>query len=135
MKLSDAFGVDKELEVNGVWVPLKSMRFLIARLGNPKFKALYRKALEAKQAFSRFAGADEAHDQEIFLECMSKAVLLDWDGVDGEDGKPLPYSPEVGLRAMKDDQLFADFVSEASQKLDLYKAQHRETTEKNSCKP
>ena len=114
MKLSDAFGVDKELEVNGVWVPLKSMRFLIARLGNPKFKALYWKALEAKQAFSRFAGADEAHDQEPFLECMSKAVLLDWDGVDGEDGKPLPYSPEVGLLAMKDDQLFADFVSEAS---------------------
>lgn len=133
MKLSEAFGVDKDLEVNGVWVPLKSMRFLIARLGNPKFKALYRKALESKQAFSRFAGTDD--DQDLFLECMSKAVLLDWEGVDGEDGKPLPYSPEVGLRAMQDDQLFADFVSEASQKLDLYKGQHRETTEKNSRKP
>lgn len=135
MKLSDAFGVDKDREVNGVWVPLKSMRFLIARLGNPKFKAIYRKALEAKQAFSRYAVVDDATDHEMFLEAASKAILLDWEGVDGEDGKPLKYSPEVGLKAMQDDQLFADFVSEASQKLDLYKAQHQETTEKNSRKP
>lgn len=130
MKISDAFGVDKDKEINGVWIPWKGMRFLVARMGNPKFKALYRKGLEAKQAFARF-GAEDANDQELFLECMAKAILLDWDGVDGDNGKSLSYTAEEGLKALKAEQLFADFISEASQKLDLYKTEQRAAIEKN----
>lgn len=129
MKLSEAFGVNKDLEINGVWFVFKGMEFLIARTGNPKFKKLYRDRLSAQQSLVKF-GADE-NTQDLYLECVSETVLLDWKGVDGEDGKPLAYSPAEGLKAMKDEALFAEFVIEASNRLDVYKAQEQSATEKN----
>ena len=57
--------------------------------------------------------------------------MLNWKGVDDEDGKPLPYSPAEGLKAMKSEPLFAEFVIEASQRLDVYKTQTQDATEKN----
>jgi hypothetical protein len=133
MKLSEAFGVNKDLEINGVWFVFKGMEFLIARLGNPKFKALYRKGLEANQVQVQFGG-EEDHS-ELYMDCVSKAVLLDWKGVDGEDGKPMPYSPAEGLKAMKAEQLFYEFVIASSNRLDIYKTQTLDRTEKNSRKP
>lgn len=133
MKLSEAFGVNKDLEINGVWFVFKGMEFLIARINNPKFKALYRKGLEASQVQAQFGGDDDHSD--LYLDCVSKAVLLNWKGVDGEDGQPIPYSPVEGVKAMKSEQLFYDFVIASSNRLDIFKTQTQDRTEKNSSKP
>ena len=45
---------------------------------------------------------EEMH--EIYLQATAKCVLLDWKNVDNDDGEPLKYTPEEGLKVLHDDE-------------------------------
>jgi hypothetical protein len=67
----------------------------------------------------------------IMVEVYASTVVLGWEGVTGEDGKPLPFSKENCMKLFKDlPDLFRD-VQEQAQNVSLFRANLSEADAKN----
>ena len=86
------YAVDENLAENGRRVPLGKDSFItVAKFGNRKFNEMFRK-LTAPYG-NRVNRIEPKEQEEIYLECMAKTIVLDWGGIfDGED--EIAYSPE-----------------------------------------
>ena len=86
------YAVSEDLAENGRRVPLgKDSYITVAKFGNKKFSEMFRK-LTAPYG-NRVNRIDPKEQEEIYLECMAKTIVLDWGGIfDGED--EVTYSPE-----------------------------------------
>lgn len=58
------------------------------------------------------AGERTEHEGQCML--LANFILLDWEGAEDEDGKPLAYSPEEGTAMLKGDIDFFLFVLKKS---------------------
>jgi hypothetical protein len=68
--------------------------------------AAYRRAMERETRALR-AAADsgtlgEAESVSILASVYSRTIVLKWEDVTGEDGQPLPFSPENCEKILKD---------------------------------
>lgn len=80
----------------GVWKSDKwglGFRLLIASGRNRAFVSVMREA-------ARVRDRDEAAYQRTYSEALARHILKGWEGFDGEDGKPLPYSYAQSLEFM-----------------------------------
>jgi hypothetical protein len=103
MKLK-ALKSDLAAEADGKWFEYEGgIRLKVARLGNPKHAAFLRKR--------RKDAKTDADFETLSAEAIARHVLLDWTGVDGEDGKPLAYSAEVGVQTLTDPTM-KDFMAD-----------------------
>jgi hypothetical protein len=59
---------------------------------------------------------DYEQRQQITARTLADTVLLGWEGLEGDDGQPLPYSPETAKDLLLDPQMlaFRDAVSWAA---------------------
>ena len=110
---------DLEKEENGIWenyeIPGCEVKIecLIARIGNRKYNQYvqeqmqeYLEAHPALAAPGQRIPADAIADMQ--KKAVAKHVLLDWNNVDDDDGKPLPYTWEVGLATLENGE-YHDF--------------------------
>lgn len=105
-KLS-AIRADLDKERNGVWVPYQmGIELKIARLGNPQYQEALRTATEARKVLLAVKDLSEEQRQDVQREVVAKTILLDWRGVEDEDGKPLAYSPQTAMSWFKDPELW-----------------------------
>ena len=133
MKLSKLKTNPKKVN-SGVWCEWEGgTSFLLARTGNDAynaevaaFHASNRERKERKEPLVEFS--------VFWPRLLARTVLLDWSGVDGEDGKPLKYTPAEGEKALADKDLkdLLDFVELESSARRNYKEAADDAAEKNS---
>lgn len=127
--------VDPRASTGGRWFTFEeNFRLLIARGNNPlaeKYRRqLLREAVEGRAKPILQPGEAE----EINKKVMAKHVLLGWEGLDDDDGKPLSFSPEKALEFFRDER-FVDlynFVLVVSHDRDNFRAQRIEDAAGNS---
>ena len=123
MATLSSLAIDPEIARFGVWFDYAmGVRFRIARANNDAAT----RAITVMVAEEKKAGRviDAARLQEIATECTAAHILRDWSGIDGDDGRPVPYSIAAALDVLRDPQ-YADvrtFVDEASRDLQTFRA-------------
>lgn len=128
------FGIDQEKATGGVWFPVADGHVLIARMNNPNFKKILRKKTELFQVRMAKSNLTDEENETILNEVMAEAIVLDWKNfTDG--GKKVPYSSGAALKLLTKYEEFRSFVAENSQRMDVFKTQSDQSTEKNLLKP
>lgn len=127
------FKTDKKLETDGIILDYGDFKIKIARAGgnNTKYAEVlkrvskpYRKAIE-KEVLSEEIG------RKILIEVFAEVVVIGWDGVLDEKGKPLTFSPANAKKLLNDlPDLFADIQEQAS-KASNFRQEELEEAAKN----
>jgi hypothetical protein len=110
MGFLNKYKTDKTAEVAGVWVEIDAgVEWKVARLNNEKART-ERRNLE--KPYRNFQTIPDHVNEEILRKVVARAVLLDWKGVTGDDGKEIPYTPETAEKLFKElPDLLNDVVS------------------------
>lgn len=125
MSLYKLYRSDKDLERQGVWLNFgensdgQEIRVKVARVGGSNHR--YAKAMERATRPHRRAIAagtlSDAQSRRIFYEVYADTILLDWEGVQGPDDKPLPYNRENVLKVFNDLPDFFNVIREQAEQL------------------
>jgi len=101
----------------GAWVgakydtPIPGMGDLNLKVrgdNNADWRRLQAKLIAALPHSKRINGLSPEDNDRITGECLKRACLLDWDGVEDDEGKPVEYSPEQAATII-DDPRYAEF--------------------------
>ena len=107
---------------HGMWIDnipdMGDLRLKVRPIGNPDYRRLYGQLVEATPRSQKRGGqiTDFAVRQDIAARALADTVLLGWDGLEGDDGKPLPYSADKAKELLLDPQFgaFRDAVTWAA---------------------
>lgn len=137
MKLAD-LKVDPAKVEDGDWVDgipeMEDLRLKVRGVGNAQWRKLQRKLISAVPQHRRIDGVISQEDEDnITSICLQSACLLDWAGLEGEDGQPLAYSKEVAseLLTKPETRAFRDAVLWAATIVGRRKAEVAEGDAKN----
>lgn len=114
MKLSD-IKINAAAIEQGEWIgaahgtPIPNMGDLCLKvrgLGNSDFRRLRARLEEAVPRGKRENGkiADDAAEA-IFVQCLANTILMDWTGVENDDGSAVEFSAAVATKIMSDPDL------------------------------
>lgn len=91
--------INKERESEGVWHPwILDLRIRVARLGNPAMQAWLRERHAQRSVEQRPEDMPADTLAEVSKAGIAQHVLKDISGLEDDDGKPLVYTPELGLK-------------------------------------
>lgn len=127
------FRTDKALEKEGIVLDYGDFKIKVARAGGSN--TAFQKALTAKvRPYKRQLDAGTIPDdvaERLFLDVYAESVVLGWEGVTDENGKPLPYSKENAVKLFTDlPDLFRDVQNQAAA-ISNFRAEVTEDTIKN----
>ncbi len=127
------FRTDKALEKEGIILDYGDFKIKVARAGGAN--AAFQKALTSKiRPYKRQIDAGTIPDdvaEKLFLDVYAESVVLGWEGVTDEHGKPLPFSKENAVKLFSDlPDLFRDVQSQAAS-ISNFRAEVTEDTIKN----
>lgn len=126
LKLS-SFKTDKELEESGTWIDYQSgARFKIARIGNPKFSEYILK--HGKKQMRSFIGDEVAI--ELMKDAIANTILIDWDNILGDDGKPMQYTVDNAREALDIPDFYEEILGFA-RNIEYFRIEEIEAAEKN----
>lgn len=99
MKLS-AGKIDPVALEQGAWVTdipdMGELKLRVRGANNADWRELERKLIQNLPREKKIGGMIEQKDQDhITSECLFRAGLLDWDGFEDDEEKPIPYSKEL----------------------------------------
>src|SRR5919206_1518829 len=99
MKLTD-FEIDVDKLEQGDWVEnipdMGDLRLKVRGSGNSDYRALQQKLLRAvPRGQSRDGRVPPEVSDRITATLLLETVLLDWDGLVGDNDEPIPYSKEM----------------------------------------
>lgn len=104
---------DRNKEVQGVWLPVgEGFDVKVARMPNPKFNARLQELGRPYRSQLRRGQYDAATVEKLTTEAMAETVLLDWRGLEDDDGNPIPYSQQKAKELLSDNSSFAEIVQE-----------------------
>ena len=122
---------DPELEREGVWVDYRGgSRIKIARIHNPNFTRAYDAAIKPHKRKQRAGTLETEVETTIFCKCISKTILLDWEGFT-KNGKPWKYSAENAYQLLEDKIDFRNEVVEFATTEEIFHREFNEDSEKN----
>ena len=118
MKLS-AVKVDSDVIEQGEWVDhpfVPGVEVKVRGVGNADFRRLAPKLTRQFTPAQRDAVIPAADQDRITVELLVETILIDWRGLEEEDGSPLPYSKERARQILSDPDLriFRDGVDQAA---------------------
>ncbi|WP_173087374.1 hypothetical protein [Devosia sp. 1635] len=105
MKLS-AIKTDLAKAEQGVWIDnipdMGELRLKVRPVGNPDYRRVYGQLVDATPRHLKRGGiiSDQQTKSDISARTLADTVLLDWDGLEGEDGKPLKYDPVLAKQLL-----------------------------------
>lgn len=104
MKLSD-LKVDPDRIEQGAWIDnipeMGELRLKVRGINNSDYRRMQSKLLAAVPRQKRLGGFMDPEEQDrVISMCLHATVLLDWDGIQAEDGTPIPYSKELAKDLM-----------------------------------
>lgn len=99
MKLS-SLKVDAAAIEDGEWIgnipEMGDLEVRVRGLNNAKYRRLQTTLIDAVPRAKRQGGRLDPDEQDrITASCLTATVLLDWRGLEGEDGQPVPYSKDL----------------------------------------
>lgn len=106
----------------GVWTEYEGSRFKIAYATNVRFLRLKQRLEHPHRRKIENGSIDPAEHRKLLTKAMAEAILLDWEGVDGD----VPYSVKMAEQALMNDEAFREFVMTFSMDLANYKDEERE---------
>jgi hypothetical protein len=106
MKLS-GLQVNVEALEQGAWVDdvpdMDGLRLKVRGIGNKDWRKLSQKLVDQVPRRRRVAGRLDPEDQDrINSILLVDTGLVDWDGLDDDDGEPIPYSKELAKKLITD---------------------------------
>jgi hypothetical protein len=106
MKMKD-MAVDSGRAEEGAWVDdipdMEGLRLKVRGANNKDWRKLQQKLIQAIPRKRRMSGNLDPEDADRITNlCLLNTSLLDWDGFDGDDDKPLPYSQETAKTLLTD---------------------------------
>lgn len=138
MKLS-AIAVDAAVIEQGEWVgdlpEMGDLRLKVRGANNADWRRLQAKLMAAVPRQRRAGGRiDPDESDRITAACLQSACLIDWDGLENEDGSPLPYSKAAAsdLLTKPEYRAFRDAVLWAANVVGEAVTADKDTSEKNS---
>jgi hypothetical protein len=132
------FGTDANKETAGVWVEFfaggDTIRVKIARAGGSN-AAFTKLANELAKPYRRGnvnpADIPAAVENALNARLYATAVVLDWEGVCGNDEQPIPYTVETGIEVFKGAPVFLEFVMQEASNFKNFNIAAREDEVKN----
>ena len=118
MKLSE-IKTDPRLG-EGAWVhdipALPGLALKVRSIGCDDAQRLLRKQVRDIPRARRLTGLDPADERSNMNVVLKKVILLDWSGLEDEEGRPIPYSAEMAARLIEEPEyeMFRDAVLFAS---------------------
>lgn len=139
MNLFKQFATDPRAEKEGVRFEIgvnsrgETIAFQIARAGGANIR--YAKSVEAKTKPYRMQIQAGTIDPEIaarlMREVFAESVVIDWEGVEDEDGNSLAYSPGAAANLFEQlPELYA-LLQEQAQNVALYRKEVLDDVAKN----
>lgn len=142
VKLSD-IKINSAAIEQGEWIgaahgtPIPDMGDLCLKvrgIGNSDYRALMAKLVDAVPRSQRTAGklSPQANDR-VVIECLAHTVLMDWTGVEDDDGSQITFSQDVALKIMLNPDMapFKHAVSWAANQVGEQRASDNEVAAKN----
>jgi len=134
-ELDKLFGTSKDLEAGrGVEIEYPGgVKFLIHRAGgsNKKFQSVFEAKFKPHRRQHEMGVLAENIAEKIMLEAYSEAIVVGWEGVELEKGKPLEFTPENCVKVLsKYPDLFLDLQKQAND-ISVFKQEEEETDTKN----
>ena len=103
----------KKYSDDGVWKEYEGARLKIGRTASSDYMSAT-EALDRPYKRQIDKGTLSAKKRrDLNIRAIARAVLVDWDGV-GEAGEALPYSEELGVKALSNDPDLLEFVIDIS---------------------
>ncbi len=128
MKFNKAFKMNEEKLSKGTWVPFEGMEFLIASAFG---RAWQDAVVDHARRFSGPA-ARTPQAERAYAELIAEHLLLDWNGVDDDEGKELPYSRKAAASLLLAHTMFSRFVQGVATTEGFYRAEAQQEHLKNS---
>ena len=126
MKISN-FKTDRTRETQGVWVDIgDGARLLIARLNNEHYKQVFLHVSRPYKAQVRTGTMQEDLAEDLLCQCYSKAILLNWEGLQDDGGNEIPYSEEKAYELLKALPDFRALVEDFATTRELYRKEELE---------
>lgn len=97
----------------GIWIgdipDMGDLRLKVRPTGNPDYRRVYAKLVETTPRHAKRGGVivDHKIKADLSARTLADTVLLDWEGLEDDDGKPLPYSPELAKTLLLDPEMTA----------------------------
>ena len=107
--------------VSGVWIKFddEGCEFKIASTTRPEFnQALDR----ARRGIPAFQAQKSESAQRVYATALAEACIIDWKGVQNEDGSDMDCTPENKAKILKVPVL-REFVSNAANDISLFQAE------------
>lgn len=108
MKLKD-MTVDAVSIEQGSWVDnvpeMEGLRLKVRGIGNKDWRKLQNKLQQNVPRKKRVGGQLDPDEMDrITSICLRDACLLDWDGLEGDDGQPQPYDKKLADKLLSEPQ-------------------------------
>jgi hypothetical protein len=108
MKLSD-LASDPIATEQGEWVDnipeMGDLRLKVRGIGNADWRRIQMKLIDAVPRAKRTGTRiDPEEIDKITTICLHQACLLDWENLNGDDGKPLSFSRDFALELLSKPQ-------------------------------
>ncbi|KKN70971.1 hypothetical protein LCGC14_0425730 [marine sediment metagenome] len=125
---------DEAKEIQGVWVDyILGIRLKVARARNPKYQEELRNLVDPKTKDAREDKLDIQVLANLLNTVRARTILLGWENIDDNDGKPIPFSVGQSEKFFADPELkdFCSFVVAISENADQYAKEVLEESAKN----
>jgi hypothetical protein len=111
-KLSDLYAFNRTLFEDGAWIDIGNGISVKLRSPQSAHSKAIRKKLEAPYAALTRGGRELPDDiaETLLIKQLSQSLIIDWKGIEDEDGLPLKATPENIEAALRNFQFFRDDV-------------------------
>lgn len=140
MSLYDQFKTDQDREANGIVLSFgknskgQDIQIRIGRAGghNPRFVKVAEQVLKPHRRQINNETIDNKVLEGLMQIVYARAVILDWSGVEDENGKDMEFTEANVVKVLTDlPDLFKE-IRESAEKMSLFKAEALEDEAKNS---
>lgn len=129
------FNIDnpnKDKETDGIWGKFQGSSFLIRHTSNFDFQRIFSRLQLPYRKKIEKGILDPETSLDIMCEALAKGILVDWKDVQDKNGNTIPYSVEIGMKALANNVDLRDWVQEFAADIDNFKENEREELGKPS---
>lgn len=106
------YATDSKKEEEGVWKEFDGgIKLKLRRLSSKASQDARKEAEKPYTSQLREKEPDTEILEKVFIQQLARGVIVDWEGVQDEDGKEIPFTPDLGVELLSDEAL-KDFRGE-----------------------
>lgn len=111
MKITE-FAIDKNLSEEGIWVDISDdARIKVASVKTDRYKRrLAELSAPYRHMITTRTEAAQKKISEITARAIADVIIINWEGIQNNDGEEIPYSRDTAYKLLKDYPAFADMV-------------------------